>query len=132
MSKAPFIIFGLFAAIFVLVIPFVALSKEGAGSAAPVEVPSKDEDAKDLFATNCGPCHTLLAAGADGVVGPDLDEFLGVTPDVDANADRVLSAVEDGRSGRMPAGILSGPQAEEVAEFVARYVRYTSEPKKGE
>ena len=29
-----------------------------------------------MFATNCGTCHTLAAAGTDGVVGPDLDELL--------------------------------------------------------
>ena len=29
-----------------------------------------DEEAKMLFATNCGTCHTLAQAGTDGVVGP--------------------------------------------------------------
>ena len=31
---------------------------------------------KEIFATNCGTCHTLAAAGTDGVVGPNLDQLL--------------------------------------------------------
>jgi mono/diheme cytochrome c family protein len=30
----------------------------------------------EFFATNCGGCHTLGAAGTTGTVGPDLDEVL--------------------------------------------------------
>jgi hypothetical protein len=30
-----------------------------------------------------------------------------------------MNAIENGVAGRMPAGILSGPQAEEVAKFVS-------------
>ena len=32
----------------------------------------------------------------------------------------MLSAVQNGIGGRMPKGILTGPQAEEVADFVAQ------------
>jgi ubiquinol-cytochrome c reductase cytochrome c subunit len=33
--------------------------------------------APEFFATNCGGCHTLGAAGTTATVGPDLDEVLG-------------------------------------------------------
>jgi len=33
--------------------------------------------APEFFATNCGGCHRLGAAGTTGTVGPDLDEVLG-------------------------------------------------------
>lgn len=37
---------------------------------------------EEFFATNCGGCHVLGAAGTTGQVGPDLDEALaGMTPD---------------------------------------------------
>ena len=61
--------------------------------------------AKDLFATNCGSCHTLARAGTDGVVGPNLDDLLGGIP---GQQDRVLTAIQMGVQGRMPAGILQG------------------------
>jgi mono/diheme cytochrome c family protein len=129
MSKAPFIVFGLFAALCVLVIPILALGKEGGEQAGIVEVADRDRDSKQLFATNCGPCHTLAAAGTDGIVGPDLDDLL-VTSGVnsaetyEASYPRVLQAITCGvppGGGRMPPNILLGDDATEVAAFVAAY-----------
>ena len=127
MSKTPFVIFGIFAAVCVLVIPYFALGKEGDEEAAIVEVADRDEAAKELFATSCGRCHTLAAAGTEGVVGPDLDDRL-VTGGVntaeayDGLYTRVLSAVTCGfGEGRMPRGILEGENAKQVAQFVAAY-----------
>jgi mono/diheme cytochrome c family protein len=38
--------------------------------------------APEFFATNCGGCHTLGAAGTTGTVGPNLDQSLpGMSPD---------------------------------------------------
>jgi cytochrome c6 len=119
LKKSSLVIFGVFALIFLIVIPYIAISKEGEEDSAEVAVASSDEHAQELFQTNCGSCHTLAAAGTDGVVGPNLDDLLGLaTPD--ANRPRVLAAIQNGVKGRMPAGILSGEQAEEVADFVAR------------
>ena len=118
MSKGPLVIFGLVAAICLVALPFYAFEKEGAEDAARVTVDAADEDEKRLFATNCGACHTLEAAGTDGVVGPNLDEIITQGP---AEAPRVLSAVQNGLGGRMPADILRGSDAKRVAEFVAAY-----------
>jgi mono/diheme cytochrome c family protein len=119
MKKSHLVIFGVFAAIFVLVIPFWAINKEGSAGASPEAVPEEQEDAKTLFQTNCGPCHTLAKAGTDGVVGPNLDDIL-VAGQPEANRGRVLSAIDEGVGGRMPADILSGEAAEQVADFVSR------------
>jgi mono/diheme cytochrome c family protein len=129
MSKGPFVVFGLFAALCLLVLPWLALGKEGEEGAAIVEVADRDQAGKELFATNCGPCHTLAAAGTDGVVGPNLDEILAPTGANTADqfegiASRVLTAVNCGvppGGGRMPDGILLGDEAEAVAKFVAAY-----------
>jgi mono/diheme cytochrome c family protein len=126
MSKRPFVIFGIFAAICVLLIPIVALGKEGDEDAGTVEVASRDRDAQALFATNCGTCHTLAAGGTDGVVGPNLDELLvpsavNSSASFDGNAARVMNAVTCGIGGRMPRGILEPAEAQEVAKFVAAY-----------
>jgi mono/diheme cytochrome c family protein len=118
-SKKTFVLFGIFAVAFGLLLPYWAISKEGEESASPEKVAASDEEAKELFQTNCGACHTLARGGTDGIVGPDLDDVLGVgTPE--NNEGRVLTAIEDGIRGRMPAGILQGEDAELVANFVAR------------
>jgi mono/diheme cytochrome c family protein len=120
LSKGKFVIFGIVAVLFGLLLPYWAISKEGEEEASPEKVAAADEEAKELFQTNCGACHTLARAGTDGIVGPNLDDLLGQgTPET--NRDRVLTAIENGREGRMPAGILQGEDAKLVADFVARY-----------
>jgi mono/diheme cytochrome c family protein len=126
MSKRPFIVFGVFAGICLLVLPFLALGKEGDESAATVKVAAADVAYKNVFINNCGPCHTLAAAGTDGVVGPDLDELLVTTgsntpEQFEGLYSRVLNAVNCGLGGRMPKGIVVGEDAQEVAAFVAAY-----------
>lgn len=117
MNKRAFFFFALFAAAFAVALPLWASSNAGDPDAPVAEVSTEDEQERDLFVTNCGACHTLAAAGTDGVVGPDLDYLLGVIPN---QKDRVLAAIEQGVDGRMPAGILQGGQAEQVADFVSR------------
>jgi mono/diheme cytochrome c family protein len=126
MNKTPFILFGIFALICVIVIPVVALGKNGDEDAATVKVASRDRDAQELFATNCGTCHTLAAGGTDGVVGPNLDMLLvpsavNSSQQFDGISTRVMQAVTCGIGGRMPRGILEPEEAQEVAKFVAAY-----------
>jgi mono/diheme cytochrome c family protein len=119
MSKKPFVLFAIFAALFVVAIPVWAINKEGSESASPEKVAASDQNAKQLFQTNCGSCHTLARAGTDGIVGPDLDDLLGGgTPE--ANKQRVTNAIDNGISGRMPAKILQGQDEQTVADFVSR------------
>ena len=129
MSKRPFVIFAIFAAICLVVLPFWAIAEDGSSDASPQgSVAAADQQGLELFQINCGACHTLAAAGTDGVIGPDLDLLLGTgaqSPDlVEGNRVRVYSAIVEGRAGRMPKGILEGAQAREVAQFVADNVEY--------
>ena len=117
MTKRSFIIFALFFLAFAIAVPFWAISKDGKASSSSEKVATSDDGAKQLFATNCGACHTMARAGTNGVVGPNLDQLLAGLP---GQQERVLSAIQVGRGGAMPAGILLGEQAEEVADFVAR------------
>ena len=131
MSKRPLVIFGIFAAICLVGLPFWALANQGSGGASPeASVPAGDGQGLELFQTNCGACHTLAAAGTDGVIGPNLDERFGTGPKgadiVKANTTIVYNAVTQGVSGRMPKGILQGAQAKAVARFVADNVQYIS------
>jgi mono/diheme cytochrome c family protein len=133
MSKTPLTLFGLFVVVVAIVV-YLAFVNEGSESAATVPVEEEDREAQEIFATNCGTCHTLAAGGTDGLVGPNLDDLLGrsfASPTGDAeqaNRDtfeatylQVLNAVVCGIEGRMPQGILQGEEAKEVAGFVAAY-----------
>lgn len=87
------------------------------GGAAPAEKPKPTGPGLELFKSKCGGCHTLAAAGTTGTAGPKLDM---VKPD-EALA---LKAIANGGatgSGAMPAGLLKGKEAKEVAQFVSEY-----------
>lgn len=75
---------------------------------------SASQEGKLIFTQSCGTCHTLSDAGTNGTVGPNLDEL---APD----RARVLSAIENGGAGTgaMPANIVTGAEAEAVAEYVS-------------
>lgn len=121
--KRTLVTFGIVAVAFGILVPAWAVTREGGEEASPADVPENLERGKELFVTNCGSCHTLYKAGTDGVVGPDLDETLAppspTAPEPSTIEPRVMNAIENGVAGRMPAGILSGAQAEEVARFVS-------------
>lgn len=116
--------FGLVVLVLGLGIPAWAITHEGSQSASPDDVPASLQEGKDLFVTNCGACHTLAKAGTDGVIGPNLDELLAPpsasAPDPSTIKPRVLSAINNGVAGRMPKGIVSGQQADQVATFVSQ------------
>ena len=73
--------------------------------------PAYPASAKAKFATTCGACHTLANAGTTGQVGPNLDTKK-------PNAARVLHQIQVG-GGPMPPGLLTGQDAQDVANYVA-------------
>jgi mono/diheme cytochrome c family protein len=80
---------------------------------------------KKLFASNCASCHTLSHANSTGTVGPNLDDAFRRD-----RADGVKSTSIEGlvsywiqypnTQGAMPAGLLRGQDAQNVAAYVAR------------
>ena len=89
---------------------------EGSTSSLQDEKASDDlEEGKELFRQTCASCHTLAAANAYGVTGPNLDEIGEMTPE------RVKTAIRVGGTGqkRMPAALLEGEDAEAVANYVS-------------
>jgi mono/diheme cytochrome c family protein len=129
MSKKTFVVFGLVVIVLVALIPWLVFRSDGDAARGAQQVPSDLKEGQSLFQTNCGTCHTLYAAGTDGNYGPDLDELLAPNGPVSGSEvksieERVLNALNKGvdsttTPGRMPPEILSGAQAEAVAEFVA-------------
>src|SRR2546423_14074818 len=61
-------------------------------------------EGKTLFRENCWSCHTLKAAGAQGVTGPNLDEIGTVSQQ------RVLNAILIGGTGPGPGAHEGGPR----------------------
>ena len=124
MKRRNFVIFGLVVLILGIGIPAWAYTDQGSQSSSPADVSASLQPGKDLFVTNCGACHTLAKAGTDGVVGPNLDVLLAPPsaspPNPSTIKPRVLNAINNGVAGRMPKGVLSGQQADQVATFVSQ------------
>ena len=96
----------------------IAASDESEGGTPPLqheEASSEAVEGKELFRQTCTACHTLAAANARGVTGPNLDEIGEMTEE------RVLTAIEVGGTGqkRMPEKLLEGENAEAVAKYVS-------------
>jgi len=124
MKRSTFVTFGLIVLLLGVGVPAWAYTHQGSESSSPEDVPASLQPGKDLFVTNCGACHTLAKAGTDGVIGPNLDQLLA-PPTASAPAPatikpRVLAAINNGIAGRMPKGVLSGQQADQVATFVSQ------------
>ncbi|MGK2878655.1 MAG: hypothetical protein ACSLFF_08805 [Solirubrobacterales bacterium] len=81
-----------------------------------------ERDGLEIFRSTCASCHSLSAANARGIYGPNLDAVLG-TPGADpkATAARVAGAIKlGGVTGKqMPAELLSGEDSKLVSQYVA-------------
>jgi cytochrome c553 len=84
-----------------------------------VDLTTAQTHGRELFATTCSTCHTLAASNAVGRVGPNLDDLVVGVQNKQAF---VLDAIVNGRAigrGQMPAGLLVGDDAKDVAAYVA-------------
>lgn len=103
-----------------LAVPALVITDRGPaqGATGPLkhaEASDELEEGKELFRQTCASCHSLAAANARGVTGPDLDEIGEMTEE------RVVTAIEIGGTGqnRMPAGLLEGEDAQAVARYLS-------------
>jgi mono/diheme cytochrome c family protein len=79
---------------------------------------------KQLFVQRCGACHALARAGTRGNVGPDLDDALAQSLSEGFGRSVVRGLVKEQilypiRSGQMPAKLVTGQGATDVAAYVA-------------
>ena len=103
-----------------IVVPALVLANRdeasgGTGALRSEHLTEKESNGKSLFRQRCASCHTLGAVNARGVTGPNLDRIGEVTPA------RIKTAIRVGGTGQgqMPAGLLSGPDADDVAEYLS-------------
>jgi mono/diheme cytochrome c family protein len=111
----PAIYVGIGIALPVLVISDRDQAAGGVGSLKDKEPSANVEEGRKLFRQTCASCHSLAAANARGVTGPNLDEIGQVTKN------RIVEAIKVGGTGqgRMPPELLQGEDAELVGEYVA-------------
>jgi cytochrome c551 len=101
-----------------IVVPALVLAANNSDDKGPggVSLSSADTKGREVFAKNCATCHTLRGANAVGRVGPNLDELRPPKA-------LTLNAIAQGRArgqGQMPAGVVDGQDAQDVADFVAK------------
>jgi mono/diheme cytochrome c family protein len=110
---------------------FVALMTGGCGAVTLITGTPDLTQGKKLFVQKCGTCHTLADAKTTGAVGPNLDAaFCGPRAqgmDVSGFPNVVLGQIfypevdtEQGKATGMPAQILVGQQARDVAAYVGK------------
>jgi uncharacterized cupredoxin-like copper-binding protein len=87
----------------------------------------KDPDlvaGKQMFVKNCGSCHVLARAGTKGTTGPNLDEAFRQPLQEGFGRDAVRGVVaaqilHPNLNGVMPAKLVEGKDAEDVAAYIA-------------
>ena len=116
--------------IFGVALPLVILTGNHANASdqiGGIKLNAAEKSGRELFGEHCGICHTLAAANAIGKVGPNLDTL-------QPPASLVLDTINNGcvanpppnspetclGQGTMPAGILQGKAAQDVAAFVGK------------
>jgi cbb3-type cytochrome c oxidase subunit III len=99
-----------------------------AAVALPLGACGRDEPdltkGKALFTQKCGSCHTLTRAGTQGQTGPNLDAAFRAALDKGISRDTVEGIVHrqilhPRRNSVMPADLVTGEQAKDVAAYVS-------------
>ena len=109
----------------ILALPVLALALTAAGCGTGGIAKSSGNDltsGKKLFIQSCGGCHTLADAGTTGKIGPDLDEaFMYDRKQGFAESSIQNVVLEQIRIAEMPmpANLVTGQDAENVAAYVA-------------
>ena len=105
-----------------------ALLAAGCGSEGLSET-GNSSNGQQLFTENCGSCHVLAAAGTQGQIGPNLDaafrrsrkDGIGENTIAGVVRNQIAYPVVDPSTGApgMPADLVTGQDADDVAAFVA-------------
>jgi mono/diheme cytochrome c family protein len=112
----PIIYIALGIAVPALVLANGKASKGEGGSLAAQHGSKEFNKGKALFRQSCWSCHTLKAANAVGVTGPNLDAIGTISQQ------RVQNAIKIGGTGtgRMPPQIQTGDNAKAIALYVSQ------------
>jgi hypothetical protein len=98
-----------------------------------LKLTASEQVGRELFGEHCAVCHTLAADNAVGKIGPNLDQLRpseAIVLHTLANG-CLQKPVTPGSGttclgyGTMPADIVQGPQARDIAAFVSRVAGHT-------
>ena len=110
-----------------------ALLLAGCGGEEEATAPPDLSNGKKLFVEKCGACHVLADAGTQGRSGPNLDHAFGYARsqgfDESTFYDITLQQI-DLAAPPMPADLVKGQDAVDVAAYVARNARLPAQGKK--
>ena len=115
---------------FAIVLPIVFLlgnHNRASAQVGGIKLTASEKRGREIFGERCALCHTLAAANAVGKVGPNLDV-------IQPTQQLVLHTIENGclqnppagsqeaclGEGTMPADVVQGVDAQDVAQFVAK------------
>jgi mono/diheme cytochrome c family protein len=107
----------------VLVAAAAALLAVAAGGCGARAGTADVVNGKAVFVQRCGSCHVLERAGTAGKTGPNLDQAFGPSRRDGLGSKTIAGVVRDqilypGRNSPMPAKIVTGEDAREVAAYV--------------
>lgn len=138
-STAINVTIGLVIVAFGIVIPaifLVANHDEGAtAGTGGIKLTAAEVTGRELFGEHCAVCHTLAAASAVGKTGPNLDQLKPAYPLIINTLANGCLADPQGASeaqesclgeGTMPADVVQGQDAVDVAKFVAAVAGHSS------
>jgi hypothetical protein len=91
------------------------------------------QSGRELFAEHCAVCHTLAADNAVGKIGPNLDTLKPPKSLILHTLEYGCLQAQIGKDynteclgyGNMPADIVEGQQAQDVADFVSKVAGHT-------
>lgn len=100
----------------------VLVALAGCGTGGMAEGSADPANGEELFKEKCGACHQLKAAGTAGRTGPNLDDAFASVRE-DGLGESTIREVVLGQIRfpvpPMPADLVTGDDAEDVAAFVA-------------
>lgn len=97
------------------------------GQVGGVKLNAAERHGRELFGNHCAVCHTLAASNAIGKVGPNLDTLKpsqsivmhtivkGCLPNASSSSAQACLG-----QGVMPANVVTGQDAQDVAQYVAK------------
>ena len=103
----------------------IVLIASGCGTGGPVKGGNASAGKKLFVAEGrCGSCHTLKDAASRGTVGPNLDAAFAQSKSEDYKLSSIENVVRDQiryptKGSGMPANLVTGQQADDVAAYVA-------------
>jgi mono/diheme cytochrome c family protein len=112
-----------------LALPLCAAALASAGCGQQGNQLTQDDplrEGAELFEANCSGCHTLSVAGTQGSASQVTTREYKDGPNFDQRRESkedVLYAIQNGgfSSGPMPQQIVTGEEAEKIADFLAKY-----------